>query len=220
MVGGQRPAALASDIHRTAAAPSEICDEVPAVWMPSGSTGLRAASPSSVVSRRPWSRSTTWTSPVAPSGPTHRRLDGEHLALEATLGPRLGRLALRRKPQGVGVGSADRVLLGDALGCPELVGYLQRKAGRERPARTVDDVDPEAHPTHGLDAASDGDIHGAGGDGIGGEVIGLLGRAALAVDGGGGDLVGQTLVEPGRASDVEGLLPGLGDTTSEDLLDL
>jgi acetyl-CoA C-acetyltransferase len=44
---------LPDDIHRTAAAPSEICDEVPAVWMPSGSTGLSAARPASVVSRRP-----------------------------------------------------------------------------------------------------------------------------------------------------------------------
>ena len=51
-------------------------------------------------------------------------------------------------------------------------------------------------------------------------MIGLLGGTALAVDRGGRDLVGQALIEPGRARDVEGLLPCLGDATPEDLLDL
>jgi hypothetical protein len=36
---------LSSSIHSTAAAPSEICDEVPAVWMPSSRTGFSEASP-------------------------------------------------------------------------------------------------------------------------------------------------------------------------------
>ena len=44
---------------------------------------------------------------MAPSGPSDRRLDGEHLSVEATLGPRLGRLALRRQPQGIGVGPRE-----------------------------------------------------------------------------------------------------------------
>ena len=51
-------------------------------------------------------------------------------------------------------------------------------------------------------------------------MIGLLRRAALAVDGGGGDLVGKALAEPGRASDVERLLTRLRDASPEDLLDL
>ena len=63
--------ALLSDIQRTAAAPSEICDEVPAVWMPSSSTGFSRWSPSLVVSRRPWSRRTVVRSSVGfPSSPT------------------------------------------------------------------------------------------------------------------------------------------------------
>ncbi len=53
----------------TAEAPSEICDDVPAVCSPSGSTVRRPASPSRVVSRSPWSASTTRVSPVgSPSG--------------------------------------------------------------------------------------------------------------------------------------------------------
>ena len=39
-------------------------EELPAVWMPSGATGLRPASASALVSRRPWSRVTTTVSPV------------------------------------------------------------------------------------------------------------------------------------------------------------
>ena len=63
--------ALARDISSTAAAPSEICDDVPAVCRPPSSTGLRAASFSSEVSRRPPSRSTRVVSPVGwPSSPS------------------------------------------------------------------------------------------------------------------------------------------------------
>src|SRR5664280_2663508 len=58
------------DIHSTAAAPSEFCELLPAVCIPSGSTGLRAARPSRVVSRGPWSLVTSVFSPVGPSGPT------------------------------------------------------------------------------------------------------------------------------------------------------
>ena len=68
---GRKPAAFArpSDIHSTAAAPSEICDELPAVWMPSGSTALSPARPSLVVSRRPWSLVDDADFAVGPSGP-------------------------------------------------------------------------------------------------------------------------------------------------------
>ena len=57
--------ARSSLIHSTAAAPSLICDELPAVWMPPGITGLRVASLSAVVSRRPWSRVTVTAVPSA-----------------------------------------------------------------------------------------------------------------------------------------------------------
>ena len=49
----------------TAAAPSEICDELPAVCTPSSrATGFSVASFSSVVSRRPSSRTTLCVDPV------------------------------------------------------------------------------------------------------------------------------------------------------------
>ena len=64
------------------------------------------------------------------------RLDGEHLTVEATLGPGLCRLALRLEAQRVGVRAADRVLLGDALSRTELVRRIdQGEPARERPAR-------------------------------------------------------------------------------------
>ena len=68
---GRKPASLAlpSDIHSTAAAPSEICELLPAVCIPSGSTGLSPARPSRVVSLGPWSFETRVFSPVGPSGP-------------------------------------------------------------------------------------------------------------------------------------------------------
>ena len=57
-------AATSESIHSTAAAPSEICDEVPAVWIAPSATGRSLARPSSVDSRSPWSRVTVVVSPV------------------------------------------------------------------------------------------------------------------------------------------------------------
>ena len=64
------------------------------------------------------------------------------------------------------------------------------------------------------------DVDGVGADQVGHEVVGLLGRAALAVDGGGRRLVGEALAQPGGAGDVGGLLPGLGHAAADDLLDV
>ena len=64
---GVRPSAPAfsSEVIITAAAPSEICDELPAVCTPfSRATGFSVASFSSVVSRRPSSRLTVCVVPV------------------------------------------------------------------------------------------------------------------------------------------------------------
>ncbi len=58
---------------------------------------------------------------------------------------------------------------------------------------------------HVLDAASDDDVRRAAHDGLGGEVHGLLRGAALAVDGGAGNFLGQTGREPAGAGDVAGL---------------
>ncbi len=89
---GVRPSASAFSavISRTAAAPSLICDALPAVWKAGSrsSTGLRLASASSVVSRRPSSRVIVWVPFTSPLSSTRRRFDRDDLGVEATLGPR------------------------------------------------------------------------------------------------------------------------------------
>ena len=89
---GVRPSSLAagSVIISTAAAPSEICDELPAVCTPSSrATGFSVASFSSDVSRRPSSR----CDGVRRAGRLAvlvdvGGLDGDPLAVVAALGPR------------------------------------------------------------------------------------------------------------------------------------
>ena len=51
-------------------------------------------------------------------------------------------------------------------------------------------------------------------------MVGLLGRAALAVDRRGGRRVGQALAQPRVAGDVRALLAGLRDAAADDLVDL
>jgi hypothetical protein len=50
-------------------------------------------------------------------------------------------------------------------------------------------------------------------------VDGLLRRAALAVDGGSGDVLGQARDEPARARDVAGLRPDAVDVAEHDVVD-
>ena len=172
-----------------------------------------------MVSRGPWSLATSVRLAGRAVGTHHRRLDGHDLPFEAALGHGHGRLALGLEAQPVDVVTGDPVLLGDPLGRAELVGHVPGELLRTRPARAVEGVGPEADPAHGLDAAGDAGVDGVGADEVGDEVVGLLGRAALAVDRGGRHLVGQALAQPGRAGDVGGLLAGLGDATADDLLD-
>ena len=89
----------------TAAAPSVICDDVPAVWTPSGrATGFSAASASSEVSRRPSSRATWCVVPVglpssrsgASIGTTSRsKRPSAHAACGALLGLQPETVAVR-----------------------------------------------------------------------------------------------------------------------------
>ncbi len=73
---------------------------------------------------------------------------------------------------------------------------------------------------HVLHAAADHRVVHAGGDQRGGEVDGLLGGAALAIDRGGGGLDRQALLQPGVAGDVEGLLAELLHAAGHDVFDL
>ena len=55
---------------------------------------------------------------------------------------------------------------------------------------------PIGHDAHDLDAGGDDDVVGAGHDALGREVGRLLRRAALAVDGGAGTVLGQAGAKP------------------------
>ena len=78
----------------------------------------------------------------------------------------------------------------------------------------------ERQTAHVLDAGADHRVVHAGGDQRRGEVDGLLGGAALAVDRGAGGLDRQALLQPGVARDVEALLTELLDAARDDVLDL
>ncbi len=54
----------------------------------------------------------------------------------------------------------------------------------------------------------------------GDQMVGLLGAAALAVDGGGADMLGQARGQPADPGDVVGLLAVLGDAAADELLDV
>ena len=198
---GRSPSALAlsSSIHSTAAAPSEICDDVPAVWMPPSITGFSAARPSSVVSRSPWSRVTN-----ARFGRRllllveHRRLDRADLTVEPALGPGLLGLALRLEAPLVDVLAGDAAALGDPLGGGELVGQVDVPRRRPQHRAVGPCVGAEPDHAHRLDAAGDADVDGARRDQAGDQVVGLLSAAALAVHGGGADVFRQTRDQPCR----------------------
>ena len=78
----------------------------------------------------------------------------------------------------------------------------------------------ERDVAHVLDARADDDVVDAGRDERRAEVHGPPGRAALAVDGRGGRLDRQALLQPGVARDVERLLTELLDAARDDVLDL
>src|SRR6201999_363869 len=78
----------------------------------------------------------------------------------------------------------------------------------------------EAVFAHVLYAAADRDVADAGGDQRRRKVDRLLGRAALAVDGGRRDLLRQAGLEPGVAADVERLLAPLLDAAGDHVADL
>ena len=118
-------------------------------------------------------------------GVEDRRLDRHDLAVEAALRPgrcglRLGaqrRTASRSarvRPRRWAIRSAATNWLGMSMA---------QRAGRGWPASGAAALAPERDPAHRLDAAGDADVDGAGRDQPGDQVRGLLGRAALGVEG-------------------------------------
>ena len=140
----------ATVVRSTAAAPSVICDDVPAVCTPfSRATGLSAASFSSDVSRSPSSRVirrvVAGGRAVVGEG---RRVDRYDLTLEAAFGPRLLGAFLRQQTEAVAVVAGDAPLVGDALGALELRGQLVvlHVRLRGRPAEVAADRGARAEP--------------------------------------------------------------------------
>ena len=104
-----------------------------------GQHGLEAlASPSSVVSRSPWSVSTTRVSPVGLPSRRDRRLTRD-LALEPALVDRDPGLLLRGEAERVEVGAGQAAAAGDPVGGLELVGHVDRPSRPDggRPARAA-----------------------------------------------------------------------------------
>src|SRR5581483_2155046 len=122
-------------------------------------------------------------------------------------------------PELVDVSSTDAAPLGDPLGGLELVGQIDvPRLGSPVALRARISAEPD--PAHRFDAAGNADVDGTRGDEPRDQMIGLLPAAALAVDGGGADVLGQANGQPGRAGDVVGLLGILRHAAADDLLDV
>ncbi len=150
--------------------------------------------------------------------------EGDDLALEATLLGRLGGELVRAQADLVQLGAGDLPLVGDHLSRDALRNEVVALHQGLREGHPVllhhREVVGEGDVTHVLDAASDRGVVDAGGDQGRGEVDGLLGGAALAVDGGRRGLDGQAGLEPGVAGDVDPLLAELLHAAGDDILHL
>ena len=218
---GRNPSSLAlsSLMIRTAAAPSEICDELPAVTSPSSlKAGWSVASFSREVSRRiPSSWRTSLGPGLAADGDRH------DLGFEASLlrGPAGSLVGIEADLVELGAGQAP--LLTDHLGRQSLgdeaVAVALEHERAKWHARALLGGDAHRDPGHRLDAGRDHYVVGPRHDALGGEMGSLLGGSALAVDGGADDFLRKTGCQSGVAGDVETLLAGLGDTAHDHVLD-
>ena len=149
----------------------------------------------------------------------------DELALEPALGRGLGGPLVGADRVLVERLAADAPLLGDELGAlaladqPAPLGVSVHHAGTEGVAQVPHDRRAHGGPGHDFDAAADDDVVGPGDDALGAEVEGLLGGAALAVDGGGRDGFGVAGGQDGVASDVEGLLTHLHHAAHDHVVD-
>jgi hypothetical protein len=207
---------LSSSIHSTAAAPSEICDDVPALYHrvqrgePFQGGVAKALVPGDHMAVR--GRLLVLVE--------HRRLDATDLPVEAALDPGLLGLALRVEAELVDLLAADAAPLGDPLRGGELVGQVDVPRRRPQDAAIGARVGAEADTAHRLDAAGDPDVDGARGDQSGDQPVGLLAAAALAVDSHRANVLGQAGDQPADPRDVVGLLAELRDAAADDLLDV
>ena len=145
--------------------------------------------------------------------------DGEDLTVEAALVPGLLGQLLAAQAESVEVGRviprrwAMRSAASNWLGMS-----MDHDSGPTR-SGVLADVGAQRDVAHRLDATGDADVDGVGGDQARDQVIGLLGRSALAVDGGRAGLPRQPGVQPRSAGDIVALLADLHDAAADDLLD-
>ena len=203
-----------------------ICDELPAVTLPSGlNAGFRLARVSTVVPRRMPSSAVTRSS--------------ESTTLPVSRSRRLSRTAtisLSKRPSSVARGGALLALGAEGVevltGQAPLVGdQLGRDALRHEPADlgvAQADLRAERHAVlavgeggthrdlgHDLDAGGDDDVVGAGDHPLGGEVGRLLGRPALPVDRRRRHRLGEPGGEHGVAAHVDALGADLHDAAHD-----
>ena len=153
----------------------------------------------------------------------------DDLGVEAPLGPGPDGPLVRLDRERLHVLAGDVPLLGDHLGRAELADLLRAVAGhpalgpRERVVEAELLADEhrrgDGDLRHLLDAPGDDDVHRPRQHGLGREVDGLLGGAALAVDGGARHVLGQAGREPAGAGDVAGLPADRVDVAEHDVLD-
>ena len=179
------------------------------------------ASPSSVVSRSPWSVSTSRVSPVGlPSSSRTGASTGAISRLKRPSSTATRAFCCDARPNSSRSSRVSAAVLRDAVGAGELVGHVEvssrRSARGPGPGR---DVGAERDPRHHLDAAGDAGVDDAGVDEPGDEVGRLLRGAALRVDGRACRLLGEAREQPGPAYERAGLLAGLRDAAADDLLD-
>ena len=151
-------------------------------------------------------------------------LDGDRhrFPLEVPVVPALGGPPVGLERIGVHLLARDPVAVGQDLAHPELgpeppVDRLH-EGGREGP-RPAPRVGGERHPAHDLGAAGDHEVVVVRRHARGGEVDGLLRRAALAVDRRGRHRLGQPGRDPPVAGEVRALLAHLAHAPADDVVD-
>ena len=222
---GSRPScdAFGSDATSTAAAPSTICDELPAVTTPSGmNAGCSEAIFSSVVSRRTASSTakrvlTSVAVAAVAVGRRHVEVDRDDLLLEAPLVDRARGAHVRLVRVAVELLARQLPLLRDLLGGDALhddVVALVHEIGHRAAVRAHRDA------RHHLDAAGDDEVELARPDRRRGVEVRLHRGAALAVDGRAADGHGPAGGQRDVAADVPRLLVDLADAAPLQVLDL
>jgi hypothetical protein len=149
-------------------------------------------------------------------GTDHGRFDSDDFPFETPLLPCPGGVVLGRKPESVDVGPRDAPQRGDAFGRRELVRHVVRETVRAGGTGGVVDVLPETDAAHRLDPTRQPDLDGVGGNEPGDEVVRLLSRTALVVDGARTHRIRQAGGQPGVPRDVGSLFARLRHASADD----